>query len=130
MESILTFTGIIVIVFGILQIILFFKIWGMTNDVKVIKDKGVDLIKEAQVQALLGNNEKAYELLYTSFIEEVCNLYHYALGKAYFASLYKKLVDSYKPHFALLNMNEPDFSKFDSREKVGKYVFHKDINQQ
>lgn len=35
----LTFTGIIIIVFGILQIILFFKIWGMTNDVKAIKNK-------------------------------------------------------------------------------------------
>lgn len=30
------------IVFFVLQIILFFKIWGMTNDVKVIKGKYVD----------------------------------------------------------------------------------------
>lgn len=29
--------SIIIIVFGILQIILFFKIWGMTNDVKKIR---------------------------------------------------------------------------------------------
>lgn len=27
-------TGLIIVVFGVLQIILFFKIWGMTNDVK------------------------------------------------------------------------------------------------
>lgn len=39
MESMLTLTGIIMIVFGILQIILFFKIWGMTNDVNAIKNK-------------------------------------------------------------------------------------------
>lgn len=38
MEGLLTFTGCIIIVFGILQIILFFKIWGMTNDVSRIKD--------------------------------------------------------------------------------------------
>lgn len=31
------FISIIVIVFGILQIILFFKIWGMTNDVKELR---------------------------------------------------------------------------------------------
>ena len=30
--------SIIIIVFGILQIILFFKIWGMTNDVREIKN--------------------------------------------------------------------------------------------
>ncbi len=30
---------VIVVVFGILQIILFFKIWGMTNDVSEIKRK-------------------------------------------------------------------------------------------
>lgn len=39
MENILTFTGIIIIIFGILQIILFFKLWGMTNDIRDIRDK-------------------------------------------------------------------------------------------
>lgn len=29
----------IVVVFGILQLILFFKLWGMTNDIKEIKNK-------------------------------------------------------------------------------------------
>lgn len=33
------FLGIVLVVFGILQIILFFKIWGMTNDVREIKEK-------------------------------------------------------------------------------------------
>lgn len=41
MEGMLTFVGIIIIVFGILQIILFFKVWGMTNDIKKIKNKYV-----------------------------------------------------------------------------------------
>ena len=31
-------TAMILLVFAVLQIILFFKIWGMTNDVKTIKD--------------------------------------------------------------------------------------------
>lgn len=34
-----TFMAIVFLVFGILQIILFFKIWGMINNVKKIKDK-------------------------------------------------------------------------------------------
>lgn len=32
------FLSIVLIVFGVLQIILFFKMWGMTNDVSKIKD--------------------------------------------------------------------------------------------
>lgn len=37
---------IIAFVFGILQIILFFKVWGMTNDVKSIKEKYVTQINK------------------------------------------------------------------------------------
>ena len=33
-----TFMAIVFLVFGILQIILFFKVWGMTNNVKKIKE--------------------------------------------------------------------------------------------
>lgn len=32
------FFSVILIIFGVLQIILFFKIWGMTNNVKELKD--------------------------------------------------------------------------------------------
>lgn len=38
MEGMFTFVGIIIIVFGILQIILFFKVWGMTNNVNEMKN--------------------------------------------------------------------------------------------
>lgn len=38
MESLSSLVAVIIIVFGILQIILFFKLWGMTNDVKIMKD--------------------------------------------------------------------------------------------
>lgn len=34
MEGITLLVSIILIVFGVLQIILFFKLWGMTNDVR------------------------------------------------------------------------------------------------
>lgn len=46
MEGILNFISIIFIVFGILQIILFFKMWGMTNDVKELKNLYTDRSKE------------------------------------------------------------------------------------
>ncbi len=34
-----TLFGLLALIFVVLQIILFFKIWGMANDVKAIKDK-------------------------------------------------------------------------------------------
>lgn len=33
------FLSIVLIIFGVLQIILFFKMWGMTNDIKGIRNK-------------------------------------------------------------------------------------------
>ena len=37
---------IVMLIFGILQIILFFKVWGMTNDVKELKDLYSERSKE------------------------------------------------------------------------------------
>ena len=34
-----TFFGLIAVLFAVLQIILFFKIWGMTNDIREIKER-------------------------------------------------------------------------------------------
>lgn len=39
MEAITIIVALIFIVFGVLQIILFFKMWSMTNDVRRIADK-------------------------------------------------------------------------------------------
>lgn len=57
MESFITFLSIIFIVFGVLQIILFFKLWGMTNDVsKLLQEvkiitgtKKAEIIQEIKV---------------------------------------------------------------------------------
>lgn len=38
MEGLFIFAGVIMIIFGFLQIILFFKLWGMTNNIKEIKN--------------------------------------------------------------------------------------------
>lgn len=46
MEDLNVFLGLIGLVAAILQIILFFKIWGMTNDVREIKEGVLSFIKE------------------------------------------------------------------------------------
>lgn len=45
MENIL---AIILVIFGVLQIILFFKLWGMTSDIRAIKNKYV--ITDSNIQ--------------------------------------------------------------------------------
>ena len=39
MENITLFVSIVIIIFGVLQILLFFKLWEMTNNVKKISLK-------------------------------------------------------------------------------------------
>lgn len=58
------FVSIIIVVFGILQIILFFKVWAMTNNVKNILDvlnskdtRDAKLPKKAQVKGVEGEVE-------------------------------------------------------------------------
>lgn len=57
MESILMFVSVVMIVFGILQIILFFKLWGMTNDIGEIK-RMIDLkIKQEYQERRLSSKQ-------------------------------------------------------------------------
>ena len=42
------FLTIILLIFGVLQIILFFKVWGMTNDIKDIRNKYLKAEDEKQ----------------------------------------------------------------------------------
>ena len=77
----LTFIGIVMLVFGILQIVLFFKLWGMTNDIREIKKeffKEDDLPEdiESKVDALktsliLGNKELVKSIFLKKFISRV-----------------------------------------------------------
>ena len=57
------FLSIVLVVFGILQIILFFKPWGMTNDVAYIKDyllsKSDNSTAQNRVKDLVKNGQKA-----------------------------------------------------------------------
>lgn len=62
------FIAIIAIVVGALQIVLFFKIWKMTNDVRKIKKKidadlEIDRTDKIRIALLKGDKQKAIELL-------------------------------------------------------------------
>ncbi|MDR2969383.1 MAG: hypothetical protein LBV32_07245 [Tannerellaceae bacterium] len=66
------------IVFGILQIILFFKLWGMTNDVEKIKKNligGGDKFWSVRRALILGEMEKAKKILTSQMLDDIELLY-------------------------------------------------------
>lgn len=67
MESLLS---IILIVFGVLQIILFFKVWGMTNNVKKISSY-IYADKDLSYYILLGDRENLAKALEESMLKEI-----------------------------------------------------------
>lgn len=120
METIASFVSIIIIVFGILQIILFFKLWGMANDVKKLSK--TDNIQSAIIEFAIGNEEKAKEIAYRNFVLEVLELYtrvhtvdqQYAAGFYEIETKYKSLFDNASAFI--------DFGKFSTLSKA-KMIF-------
>lgn len=140
MEGLLQFTSIVMIAFGILQIILFFKIWGMTNDVSKIKGKLEENINDdaillkAQLLALNGDKQQSFELYKESFHKSRIELFNktifqfgdkdnfdYEERNEYYKSEYKKVVKYYIKRTDKLSM-KLDSERFDSYEKVHSYI--------
>ena len=74
------FVAIISFIAGVLQIILFFKVWGMTNDIRELKEDHFNEINMAdpyqkvnfaRINLILGNKEKVKYMLLNDFITNV-----------------------------------------------------------
>lgn len=65
-----TLVSIVIIVFGILQIILFFKIWGMTNDVKAIKEKYLST-PQTKTESSSADNDTGYKFKIDDLVVEI-----------------------------------------------------------
>ena len=79
-----TFMGYLMIAWGILEIILFLKIWGMTNDIRALKkdyfhektDESYYLMaKNLRKNLVLGNIEHVKKTLLTNFMDEIIKSY-------------------------------------------------------
>ena len=145
MEDIITFTGVVMIVFGILQIILFFKIWAMTNNVREIKGKLEENISDdaillkAQLFALDGDKQQSFNLYKESFHKSIIELFNKTISEfgdkdnldykernEYYKSEYKKVVKYYiyhlNPVYYLTFGIKLDTEKFDSYEKIHSLI--------
>lgn len=76
-EGWITFLAVLYIVGAVLQIILFFKVWGMTNDVDSLKrrivdnTRGADLQRQCRRLAVMGDKAQIRELMLDLFFEEL-----------------------------------------------------------
>lgn len=55
------FVSLIIIVFGILQIVLFFKFWGMTNDIRKLTEHFCDTSQEQRLEDKKQEKEEVKE---------------------------------------------------------------------
>jgi hypothetical protein len=128
MGNVAFFTSIIIIASGILQIVLLFKVWEMTNDVRQIKEKQErhdinELIKEAQASKLKGDEEKAIELYEKAFFSSISHLYNEVIGgyptwaAECWSKRYPKIVRYYQTRKISSDFTL-DFNKYDSLDKV------------
>lgn len=91
--------ALITIAAAMLQIILFFKLWGMTNDVRTLREKYTApsvLNFKYEIRKLLcsGNKEKAKELLLNRFYENISNLNFSDIDKDGNVDQVKKNIDA------------------------------------
>lgn len=126
MDSLFLFTAVIMLVFGVLQIILFFKVWGMTNNVKKIQDK-MDypfntrrLNFDSDFMFYLYNNKKgeAKDLLLKTMWDGV---YMPKMVRAntteIFDENYSRLKNKYGKYFDMLGEEFPSYDNIRSKIK-------------
>lgn len=115
MEDLMTFTGIVMIAFGILQIILFFKIWGMTNDVSRIWKKidNKDFLSEACLSYIKGNLDETERLANEAFLQEAAFLSKSTNSYEDWQNGYRKLEEKYTRIFKKIDKPAPDFKKYE-----------------
>ncbi len=102
------FISIITIIVAVLQIVLFFKIWVMTNDVKKIKEKmdadiEIDRIDKIRIALLKGDKQKAIELLTDKLATELVKK---SSEEFITPEGIKDIKEKYAKEFAKLGVNE------------------------
>ena len=114
MEGLMNFTGFIIIAFGIMQIILFFKIWGMTNNVNRIWKKidSKDFLSEACITYIKDDLEETNKLANEAFLQEVAMLSKSSNAYADWEEGFNKLEKKYTRIFKKIEKPAPDFDKY------------------
>ena len=115
-------------IFGVLQIILFFKIWIMTDDVTKIKNtiqaNGYpNGISPAKFELAMGNIEKAKELATREFISDIYKIYSNVLKSENeeYVKRFNVIEQEYRAKFDNIS-SFIDFEKFSTYDKAPKDI--------
>lgn len=122
-----TLIYVVVIIFGILQIILFFKLWGMTNNIRDIREKigarpneTYSQLEKSIWQLLLENKkEKAIEFLNCNLSAELIKSTHW--GGETTDNIIQSIKNRYRKYYEKLGVPFP--------EQVEKINTLKDLEQ-
>lgn len=101
---------VVSIILAIFPVILFFKLWGMANNVKMIKRELIDNkdeYKEYELLLIRGENDKAYHLLVNKFSREIYDTYHF-YDEYFYKNKIEKLFEIYKPEFQKIEKEIPE----------------------
>lgn len=108
MEDLLCFVSIVIIVFGILQIILFFKVWGMTNKVTSIENKLKNQKHSYEFYMISGEKEKAFQVIRTALVNRLTDLRLDTYGNEKFIVLANEVIPSYIKRMKVTGFDIPN----------------------
>lgn len=118
------FISIITIIVAVLQIVLFFKIWVMTNDVKKIKEKmdadiEIDRIDKIRIALLKGDKQKAIELLTDILATELVKK---SSEEFITPEGIKDIKEKYAKEFAKLGVNELPIQDVSTQKEINNLM--------
>lgn len=118
------FISIITIIVAVLQIVLFFKIWVMTNDVKKIKEKmdadiEIDRIDKIRIALLKGDKQKAIELLTDKLATELVKK---SSEEFITPEGIKDIKEKYAKEFAKLGVNELPIKDVSTQKEINNLM--------
>ena len=116
MEDLMTFTGWVIIAFGILQIILFFKVWVMTDNVKEMKDQLIGTPDQWSLNKaiLKGDKARISDILFNEMFALIKKHYndtipdHEGTKKEIFANQISELKKAYKNKYLKYGIDFPE----------------------
>lgn len=98
--------SIILLVFGVLQIILFFKLWGMTNNVRNIWWK-MDESGMIRFYMMTSQKEKAYQCIISQLYNELSNNIPF-MSKEGFCDKTEGIIEKYRKMVKEIGYELPD----------------------
>jgi hypothetical protein len=124
MEGIIILGTIIAVIVSIAQICLFFKLWGMCNNVIKIRDVSEpDRITAYRICYMKGDmkgcKEKLDEALYTAILgnyysngDSSHKTYESNYAKTYYEEMFDSIVDRYSRRYSKVGLTMPDIEKY------------------